>query len=303
MGAGQSPTASTPLREGPPSCVGIRETPALWRVFDFSECTLPGPSWLLGFSRALSPCGCRPPQASLWADLSLPDPGTRPSPPAPGPDPETPLHRLWPGAWCSAWPGVAWPHRAGTEAAGPPCSARAAGPAPRPPGLRERQPWAGSSLLLTATTARQVVGVCAPHLCCPSTVVASRSHALVQGSVLRPHPLPPSLPPDTSSWGSLCLPSLLPSSDLRPRAGSGKRLQGQGVMLGAGLLCYSGTALGSVSSPRAAPPGPQAGPLAPPASTLPRPRPDVRFEHRRAFETPPPVLGKTPSVSPTGAAF
>lgn len=228
VGAGQSPTASTPLREGPPSCVGIRETPALWRVFDFSECTLPGPSWLLGFSRALSPCGCRPPQASLWADLSLPDPGTRPSPPAPGPDPETPLHRLWPGAWCSAWPGVAWPHRAGAEAAGPPCSARAAGPAPRPPGLRERQPWAGSSLLLTATTARQVVGVCAPHLCCPSTVVASRSHALVQGSVLRPHPLPPSLPPDTSSWGSLCLPSLLPSSDLRPRAGSGKRLQGRG---------------------------------------------------------------------------
>lgn len=128
MGAGQSPTASTPLREGPPSCVGIRKTPALWRVFDFSECTLPGPSWLLGFSRALSPCGCRPPQASLWADLSLPDPGTRPSPPAPGPDPETPLHRLWPGAWCSAWPGVAWPHRAGAEAAGPPCSARASRP-------------------------------------------------------------------------------------------------------------------------------------------------------------------------------
>lgn len=43
-----------------------------------------------------------------------------------------------------------------------------------------------------------------------------------------------SLPPDASSWGSLRHPSLLPTADLRPRAGSGKRLQGQGSDLGDG---------------------------------------------------------------------
>lgn len=230
--------AGTPRRPPEPPSAGLRASAASVQARSAGapggKALGPGRSWLQ-LPLRLSPCLSRhlPPGASArsgrsgcWeASLRLP----------PGGSGRSPL--------LSAAPAQR------------PLIPRAAGLAPRPPGLRERRTWQ-SPPPCCSRPPRGRLWVCAPHPCCPSTLVAAGSQLCHR---FRPAPCPPSpsrrlflgLPPP----GCRAQPGLLPRVTSDPGQGQGSGCRGRGVTLGAGLPCYSGTSLGSVGSARPVPPG------------------------------------------------